>query len=283
MLLQQLSSPAIRWAAGGWVFFIAENTLLSENRTYLIDQLGDANYHNFYGLCSTSAVGSILYAYFYKFQSAPAALPLRRAPAFCLLSLGLGMASQTVPKLQLPVAYGPSSESSSSDTASTNNSSGPQPPSTKSSSSFQVRCPFDFTDSKSSSDQLWGVERVTRHPGLWSMGLVGLGQTLLVPSLPQRVWWSMPALVALIGGWHTDSRFERGMGGTLKTEYKDQTSNIPFAAMILGKQQYETMQFAEVKALNVLLATSMAGVWVMARKGGSATKITNTIASTLAK
>eukprot|EP00547_Thalassionema_nitzschioides_P001008 CAMPEP_0194207928 /NCGR_PEP_ID=MMETSP0156-20130528/6541_1 /TAXON_ID=33649 /ORGANISM="Thalassionema nitzschioides, Strain L26-B" /LENGTH=227 /DNA_ID=CAMNT_0038934803 /DNA_START=254 /DNA_END=937 /DNA_ORIENTATION=- len=226
------------------------------------------------------ATGSILYAYFYKKGSASSLslLPLRRAPAFVLLSLGLGMASQTVPKLQLPVAYGQPGEAKNEESDTT---AGPQP-AKSSSSSFQVRCPFDFTDSKKGAE-LWGIERATRHPGLWSMGLVGLGQALLVPSLPQRVWWSMPALVALIGGWHTDSRFERGMGGTLTPEYKAQTSNIPFVAMLLGKQQQPPQLLAEVKPLNVLLATSMAGLWVLSRKGGSPTKISNTIASTLAK
>mmetsp|Transcript_6130 Transcript_6130/g.9413 ORF Transcript_6130/g.9413 Transcript_6130/m.9413 type:complete len:281 (+) Transcript_6130:66-908(+) len=280
MLLQHLSSPAIRWAAGGWVFFIAENTILSENRTYLIEQLGDANYHNFYGLCSTSAVGSILYAYFYKNKGGPSvSLPLMRVPSFVFLSLGLGMASQTLPKLQLPVSY--VSEGSSNTVAQ---NPGPQPePPTK--ASFQVRCPFDFTDSKQAAD-LWGVERITRHPGLWSMALAGIGQALLVPTLPQRVWWSMPTLVALVGGWHTDSRFERGMGGTLTPEYKDKTSNIPFASLIMGKQEtnaWEKLILEEVKPLNVLLATGMAGLWVMSRRGGNPTKISNTIASTLVK
>lgn len=40
-----LKSKDMQWAAGGWIFFVAENAILSENRTYLIQELGDDNYH----------------------------------------------------------------------------------------------------------------------------------------------------------------------------------------------------------------------------------------------
>jgi len=268
--LQRLSSPAARWAAGGWMIFITENFVLSENRTALIEKLGDANYHNLYGICSTTACASIVYAYFYK-NSASIAMktfPIHTA-SFGFLSLGLTMASQLVPGLQIPVAFGTSiSEEHDSNISTT--SPAPEP---AKSSSFQVRCPFDFTNSKTEGE-LWGVERVTRHAGLWSMALTGLGQACLATSLPQRVWWSMPTVMALIGGWHTDSRFERGMGGTLSEEYKAKTSNIPFAALIAGKQEsgaLESLMVKEIKPLNALVATSLAAIYVMRRKGNPTT------------
>ena len=52
------SSKGLRWASGGWSFFIAENLVLSENRTMLIDQLGDDGYHYLYGFFSTAAMVS---------------------------------------------------------------------------------------------------------------------------------------------------------------------------------------------------------------------------------
>jgi hypothetical protein len=174
-------SPLVRWAAGGWTFFIAENAVLSENRTYLINHLGDDNYHALYGTFSTIACVSIGYAY-YKIRrtpNIPSQLILRKKTSrppvlaavgsFVFLGLGLGMASQAVPKLQIPVAI-------------SGNSEGTQ---------FQVRCPFDFSDRRmeGSGDSIHGLERITRHPGLWSFGFIGLSQAFLSSTIPLRIWW----------------------------------------------------------------------------------------------
>ncbi|EED90745.1 predicted protein [Thalassiosira pseudonana CCMP1335] len=125
-------------------------------------------------------------------------------------------------------------------------------------------------------DVIHGLERITRHPGLWSFGLIGLGNALLVPSLPQRVWLSMPLMVALVGGSHTDSRFRRGMGGTLSNEYDEKTSNVPFLAMLSGKQGNVVDVCRELcwegKGLNAVLALGVAGVWV-ARRGRGVVKM----------
>ena len=51
--------PVVRWAVGGWTLFVCENAVLSENRTWLIDSMGDDKYHVFYGTCSTIATVSI--------------------------------------------------------------------------------------------------------------------------------------------------------------------------------------------------------------------------------
>ena len=99
------------------------------------------------------------------------------------------------------------------------------------------------------------------------MGLVGISQALIVPTLPQRVWWMGPAAVALIGGSHTDSRFRRGMGGSLAPEYESQTSNVPFWAMISGKQQRSISQFLneELKPLNAGVAVAASSLWILRR------------------
>ncbi|KAL3902737.1 MAG: hypothetical protein SGARI_005696, partial [Bacillariaceae sp.] len=221
-------SPLLRWAAGGWTFFILENAVLSENRTYLIQQLGDDQYHAVYGTFSTIASASIGYA-LYKIKRTKTTIPSNlvlwkkaaRPPmasmglSFLFLSTGLVMASQVAPKLQIPVGisqHGPNTQ-------------------------FQVRCPFDFSDKhNNTNNNVRGLERITRHPGLWAFGFIGLGQSFLAWNMPLRVWWTGPAMVAWMGGWHTDSRFRRGMGGTLPPEYDCQTSNLPFVAMLTGKQ-----------------------------------------------
>jgi uncharacterized membrane protein len=83
--------------------------------------------------------------------------------------------------------------------------------------------------------------------------------------IPLNVY-SGPAFVAWMGGNHTDSRFRRGMGGTLPPQYECQTSNIPFLAMITGKQHggFEALG-NEIKPLNAALAVAASSMWVLRR------------------
>ncbi|KAL7528465.1 hypothetical protein ACHAWF_002570 [Thalassiosira exigua] len=265
-----LTSSPMKWAVGGWSFFIAENFILSENRSYLISQLGDDGYHAAYGTLSTAAMGSVFYGYFRKVKGAEPWLWSAMGPApvgakvlgFACLSLGLGMASQIPPKLQMPVHFAGGVDAAPDLKASV--------PIESEERGWKVRCPFDFTDKKDPDSPVHGLERISRHPGLWTFGLLGLGNALLVPSIPQRAWLAMPAMVALVGGAHTDSRFRRGMGGTLTQEYDRVTSNVPFAAMLSGAQGnvLDAMRdfSEEVKPLNAAIAVVASGLWVL-RKG----------------
>jgi len=253
----------VRWAVGGWTFFVVENAVLSENRTWLIDRLGDDNYHIVYGTFSTIATASIGVAYHrITRKSPPLPLSLRRwngngngngnalpplaagLGAWACTSLGLVMVSQVAPSFQVPVSV-------------------------SSQSKLQVRCPFDFADKRleiSNPFEVRGLERISRHPGLWSFGLIGIGQSLLAPTIPLQLWWLGPSLVAWLGGSHTDSRFRRGMGGVLHPEYDCQTSNIPFLAMITGKQPDAWVGLSkEIKPLNAGLALAASSLWVLRR------------------
>lgn len=282
-----LSSSPMKWAVGGWSVFIAENFILSENRTWIIDKFGDDGYHYVYGTFSTAACASIGYGYLYKIRNiGPFAwalkspVPLRaKALSFVILSVGFGIASQTFPKLQLPFQY-------ANDDASTETSDTVVNASESSTlkSGWKVRCPFDFTDAKSVIDRssegigkevvdLHGLDRISRHPGLWSFGLIGLGAGMLSPCLPARVWMSMPVMVALIGGSHTDSRHRRGMGGDLHKEFDEVTSNIPFLAMLSGRQgdiiEAVSECCKEIKPLNAMLGVGAAALIVSNKGRGS--------------
>jgi hypothetical protein len=173
------------------------------------------------------------------------------------MTIGLTMASQVAPKMQIPMAM-----------VDSNPSSIVGPSNQKSTRKLQVQCPFDFTDKRDeSSSQIYGLERISRHPGLWSFGLVGLGLSALAPAVPQRIWWLGPVAVAWLGGSHTDSRFRRGMGGTLSPEYECQTSNVPFWATISGRQgggSWEVMM-GELKPLNAAGAVLISTLWVARR------------------
>jgi uncharacterized membrane protein len=275
-----LTSQPFRWAIASWSFFILENTVLSENRTLLISHLGDKNYHACYGLCSTAAMGSVGYAYKMVRNAEPMMWnSIKGAPmgakvgSFACFTLGLGMMSQMPPKLQIPVEYRGEPVGDSTVQPNAMNAAANKTLSGEQSSGWKVRCPFDFSDNKNpDSNSVAGLERITRHPGLWSFAFLGLGQAFLTPSLPQRVWFAMPTLVALIGGAHTDSRYKRGMGGCLDESYEKITSNVPFWAICSGKQgQIGNVlkdMGEEIKPLNALIAVGAAGVWVLRRGRG---------------
>ena len=272
-----LLSPQMRWAVGGWSFFIAENTILSENRTFIIDLIGDQAYHLCYGALSTIAMGTVAYGYARKVRFSEPLLwsltspapPLARVVSFATLSLGTFLLSQVPPKLQIPVQLTQGGEGTPRVQPA---NEVPEAIPDKKGFSLQVRCPFDFTDAKDTSGPVHGIERITRHPGLWSFGLMGMGVAMLTPSVPQRAWLAMPAFVALIGGAHTDSRFRRGLGGELPEEYDNVTSNIPFRAIVNGSQG-NVLDVArdlanEVKPLNAAIAIGLSGLVVLRRGRG---------------
>lgn len=252
----------IQWAIGGWLFFVGENLVLSENRTYLIEVLGDGKYHAIYGTFSTIATIGILYGYRKLSKNhllQGSAIPLAaRLGAGAVIGTGMLLASQVAPKLQIPVTR---LNNNADDVESSSVSKEP--------AGWKVRCPFDFTDHSSSNGEssVCGVERVSRHPGLWALGLVSAGNGLLQPTLPLTLWFMGPALIALIGGSHADSRYRRGMGGTLSGLQDYQTSNVPFLAMVMGRQGNDAFgQFVqEIKPLNAVLGVVAAGVWVASR------------------
>jgi hypothetical protein len=280
-LLGSIASSDLKWALGGWCLFIAENALLSENRTFIIDALGDEGYHILYGTCSTIASASIVYSYrklwLRKNQAVSAVVrpisSFRLGIAGSVMSVGLILASQTAPKIQFPVELvGDKWKDDDEDTASDivpATSVGAAPLSK--SWNVRMRCPFDFSDrhkESSEASSVTGVERISRHAGLWAFGLTAAGNAALQPTTALTLWMMGPALTAWLGGGHTDSRYRRGLGGTLDASYDAQTSNIPFAAMLTGKQTPDAMQTwltKELKVTNAAVAIAVACTWVASR------------------
>lgn len=266
--------------AGGWGLFLGENVLLSENREWLIERYGDENYHLGYNTLSSFACGSILYGFFKhrgtgprwaRFAKGAAPRPLRAA-AIALQCLGLAGFSQLVPKLQLPVAIelGPGGSKPQGAAASTPERdsvvSGPSPRSQKSADHapdrsdnsgnnirFKARCPMDFRAKRDVKDgDVYGVERVSRHANLWSLASLGVGTALLTPFVVESFFFAGPLALASVGTWHQDSRFRRGLGGTLTPDMESKTSNIPFAALLMGRQDWGKL-WDEFKGLNALV------------------------------
>jgi hypothetical protein len=282
-LLGNITSSDLKWALGGWCLFIAENALLSENRTFIIDTLGDEGYHILYGTCSTIASASIVYSYrklwLLKNQALPTVVraisPFRLGIAGTVMSVGLILASQTAPKIQFPVELvGDKWKNDDNNTTSDVDPAGSLSAAPLSKSwNVRIRCPFDFSDlhkesSEAEASSVTGVERISRHAGLWAFGLAAAGNAALQPTTALALWMLGPALTAWLGGSHTDSRYRRGLGGTLDASYDAQTSNIPFAAMLTGKQTpggLQTWLSEELKATNAVVAIAVACTWVASR------------------
>jgi len=184
---------------------------------------------------------------------------------FCNISLVL---KPKLPKFQIPIEFQNDPTALSPERSTSNRAGNKKEPIP---SKFSIRCPFDFTDNKAGDENMpSGVDRITRHPGLWSMAMFSAGHAFTITSLsiPQFSFFLMPACVAFFGGAHTDSRFRRGLGGSLGGTYDEYTSNIPFVGFL--KHTIGTVTYSgspaphlgqlldEVKVLNAVIAVGSA-------------------------
>ena len=112
----------------------------------------------------------------------------------------------------------------------------------------KARCPFDFHDQELGENG--GLVRVTRHPMLYSIGLCGLGIGLTSLNLGTMCLLSGPLFVAFVGTHHQDYRYRRNIGGTLTPEKEKTTSNIPFVALLAGRNDWYEL-FNELKKMNI--------------------------------
>jgi hypothetical protein len=247
-------NKGVRLVTIGWIGFISENLILSHNREYIINYYGDGNYHIAYNILSTMACSSIAYGFF-KYGKLGPALPKRnlifQVAGFGIQAIGLIGLSQLAPKVQIPVGFGPSVIESSPTTDS----------STKESSQLSVerklyvRCPLDFrAGKKDSAEPFYGVERITRHPALWFLGLSCLGSGITSIYMTHTVMFSFPIFFAFLGSAHQDYRYRRRNGGILTPGMEAISSNIPFLALVQGKQSWLKLK-EEMKWENASLAT----------------------------
>ncbi|KAI9350703.1 hypothetical protein BDR26DRAFT_851363 [Obelidium mucronatum] len=247
-----LSHRGTKWITLGWTAFIAENLVLSENREALVSAFGEDNFIRTYAGLSSIACGSIAYGYLvhghrkgplvHSFSSTRGG----RGLILGLQALGLIGLSQSLPKLQIPIGLTSTATTAAIIPASESGlSSSPPPPAAT--PKFKILCPIDIAHAKSSNPNELGLNRVTRHPQLFSLGFLALGTALASPFLTCRILCGFPILFALIGGAHQDRRFERS--GKYTREYLDQTSLIPFVALVTGKQEWEVLN-KEMKWVN---------------------------------
>lgn len=298
----------VRFVAAGWLGFITENLVLSENRTYIIETFGEETYHGLYNTLSSVACVSIAYGYFRHGRGQGPVLwsfphtALGKLGATTCTGVGLVGFSQLAPKLQIPVALniGGSSEAASTPSPSSAPSSLVSPPPTPSTPStnenseiaavdvssakpvFQARCPIDFSARRGSENEVYGIDRVTRHGALYSLGFLGLGGALATVYATEMITFGGFALFSLLGTHHIDDRHRRGMGGTLTKEREDLTSNLPFLALLTGRQSWSGL-WDETKGVNACLALGLTSIIAFRRGQVRAGLAAATAASTVVK
>merc|ERR1719242_1360852 len=208
-----LHHPGVRWIAGGWTFFIAENIIVTENREFLIHDVfkSERTYLGLFATLSTAATASIAWGYFkHGRNQGPILWTPKRVPAFLCLTLGWGIVGNMFPALQSPGkflrAWGSSDPSQ-----------------------MRNRCPLDLSFDGNEKPGMTGLKRISRNAPLWGFGFLCLGKALLTPHATGVVCFSFPLLFALLGGAHKDSRLYRN--GSYSAEDMQQSSNIPFLAL----------------------------------------------------
>eukprot|EP01084_Bolivina_argentea_P201640 344647_1 len=271
-----LAHKGVRWITLGWTGFIAENLILSHNREYIIDTFNKETYHGVYNVLSSAACLSIAYGYFrYGRNAGPIINPKYWKPnslsfrlgAFSCQSLGLIGMSQNFPKLQNPIV----AKINSQQPIPLQETDVPLPPTVNTSTDngndninknkklhFAAQCPVDWRPKDIPADGVYGTHRITRHPMLFSLGLVGLGIALKTPFATRAIVFGFPLAFALIGGWHQDYRHRRNSGGYLSPEMDSKTSLIPFIALLKGEQNWKDL-WNEMKHVNasIGLVTAM--------------------------
>lgn len=195
----------VQIVSGGWAFFIAENLILSHNRSEIIDRFGEPVYHGFYNTLSSCACLSIAYGYFKHgrrqgpliFKSIKTVQsPAMRLASLSFSCLGFVGLAQVLPSVRNPMEM--------LNALSQGQRSG------------KSLCPMDFESDKAALEKAkngpTGVSRVTRHGSLWSFALLSFGcGALRTMFAAEFALFTGPLFVVGVLGWHKDYRYRNGI------------------------------------------------------------------------
>ena len=258
MLKEILANKGIALVSIGWSSYILENVVLSHNREEIIHAVGPDMYYTIYSVLSTASCGAIAYAYFRHCRTSGPIIKrnpyISQVIGFGLQGMGLVGLSQLAPKLQIPFMY---ESSGDPDPVQPNRNA------ERKSGTIALRCPIDFK-SKDWPTGTYGLDRVSRHSTLWSLGVLCLGSAAVTPFVPEMVAFSFPMVWAVVGSAHSDYRHRRGSGGQLGQEEERSTSNIPFLALMQGRQSWTALR-DEIKWTNAGLGLGLASLMALRR------------------
>jgi uncharacterized membrane protein len=86
-------------------------------------------------------------------------------------------------------------------------------------------------------DIVQGFVRITRHPFLWGVTIFAVGHMAASPNLASWAFFGTLGVLAVTGTYSIDAKRRRSLGGDW-TWFASSTSNLPFLAIIQGRQQF---------------------------------------------
>lgn len=102
-------------------------------------------------------------------------------------------------------------------------------------------------------DVVKGMLRITRHPFLWGVAIWAAGHLMVNGDLASLVLFGSLAALAVFGTTSIDAKRKRVLGATWDG-FAGQTSNVPFAAIVAGRQP---LKIGEIGWWRLLLAVAL--------------------------
>jgi uncharacterized membrane protein len=102
-------------------------------------------------------------------------------------------------------------------------------------------------------DLIKGMLRITRHPFLWGVAVWAFGHLLVNGKRASIVLFGAMLVLAIFGTASIDAKRKRALGSKWDA-FADQTSNIPFGAILSGRQ---SLDIGEIGWWRILLAVAI--------------------------
>ena len=90
-------------------------------------------------------------------------------------------------------------------------------------------------------DAVQGMLRITRHPFLWGISIWAAGHLVVNGDLASFVLFGTMLVLGLLGPISIDAKRRRALGDQW-TAFAARTSNIPFAAILTGRQAFRPVE-----------------------------------------
>ena len=94
-------------------------------------------------------------------------------------------------------------------------------------------------------DRARGIQRITRHPQNLGFALFGLAHCFANPNVGDWIFFGGFVVYALLSAMHQDGR-ARSTGPDPVRQFQDQTSLLPFGAILSGRQRLAAREFNQV-------------------------------------
>lgn len=95
-----------------------------------------------------------------------------------------------------------------------------------------------------------GMARITRHPGMWGIAIWALGHLAVNGDVASHLFFGSLAFLAMTGTASMDNKYRRRFGESWEA-YCRQTSNVPFVAILTGRNR---LVWREFKPLGVVVS-----------------------------